>query len=293
MKPEDDILKQFGLEDDQALRDALACMDNITVKPNISKESAWERFEQSVEENSRQLPDTRSFSFKLVWKIAASVAVLVVSAWFAFNAWNNVTYTTDNKQIKEITLPDNSTVTLNAASSLSFRKFGWKSTRKVLLTGEGLFKVTKGNSFEVISQGNTVKVLGTEFNIFSRNNYFEVKCISGKVQVQIPGSQKIILNKGKAVRKSETETPQEFNITANNSSWVNGDFYFNRIDLNLVLDEIERQFDVQIGGDTIMNRQYTGYFNKKDMNQALQNVCLPMGLNFKIINDTVIIKKGF
>lgn len=291
MKPEDDILKQFGLENDQALREALSCLDTMTVKPNLSKENAWEKFEESVRANA-PLPKTRTLTFNLVWKIAASL-IIIVSAWFGFNAWNKVSYITYNNQIKEITLPDNSTVTLNAASSLSFTKVGWKSSRKVTLTGEGLFKVTKGNSFEVISQGNSVKVLGTEFNIFSRKNYFEVKCLSGKVQVQIPGSQKIILNKGKAVRKTENETPREYETTANTADWMKGDFYYDRVDLNMVFDEIERQFDVNIAGDTMLNRQYTGYFNKGDINQALQNVCLPMGLSYKISKDTVIIKKGF
>jgi ferric-dicitrate binding protein FerR (iron transport regulator) len=290
MKPEDDILRQFGLEDDKELREALSCISEVKVNPGLSKEAAWQRFEQSIKEDSRQLPKARFFSFSIIWKAAASVAV-IVSLWLGFNAWNKVSYITANSQVKEIELPDKSIVTLNAASSLKFDRMGWKSSRKVMLTGEALFKVRKGSSFEVSALGNTVRVLGTEFNVFSRE-YFEVKCISGKVQVQIPGARKIILDKGKAVRKTTNELPQQYDISANAAGWINGDFYYNRTDLKTVFDEIARQFNVHIVTNTAMDRQYSGYFNKTDLERALRNICLPMGLQYKISNDSVIITKG-
>ncbi|HEX3009495.1 MAG TPA: FecR domain-containing protein [Bacteroidales bacterium] len=290
MKPEDDLLKQFGLEDDEALREALSCISEVKVNPGLSKEAAWERFEQAIKEDSRQLPKARSSSFSVIWKVAASF-VVILSLWLGFNAWNKVSYITANSQVKEIELPDNSIVTLNAASSLRFNRMGWKSSRRVSLNGEALFRVRKGSSFEVSALGNTVRVLGTEFNVFSRE-YFEVKCISGSVQVQIPGAQKIILDKGKAVKKTTNELPHQFDITTNAAGWVNGDFYYNRTDLKTVFDEIARQFNVHIVTNTAMDRQYSGYFNKTDLEQALRNICLPMGLQYKISNDSVIITKG-
>lgn len=289
-KPGDDILRHFGLEDDKLLQEVLSGLDGMKVKGGSSKQEAWQRLEQSI----KLQPQVKTVSYSvrdIAWKVAASVLV-IVSLWLGFNAWNNVSYTTANNQVKEIILPDQSKVTLNAASTLSFHKFRWKSSRKVILTGEGFFKVTKGNSFEISSNGNKIKVLGTEFNVYSRKDYFEVRCISGKVEVRIPNEEKVILGKGNAVRKQgPDQAPQQFKIS-NAAGWIRGDFYYDRADLQSVLDEIARQYNVHVQCKIATNREYSGYFNKSGLNQALRNICLPLGLTFRISNDTVTIEKG-
>ena len=291
-EPEDDILKQFGFEDDELLRKTLSELDQLKVKPSLSKEEAWNRFEQAVVVRSNEKQRPNVITFGIVWKIAASI-LLILSLWLGLNAWNMASYATANNQVNEVVLPDNSTVRLNAASKLNYKKFRWNILRRVELSGEAYFKVNKGSSFEISTLGKTIKVLGTEFNVFSRENYFEVKCISGKVEVQIPGNEKIILTKGKALKKEPGDkAPTKFDITTNAATWINGDFYYNDTDINLVFDEIARQFNVYISRDKL-DRRYTGYFNKSELKKALNSVCLPMGFTYSILKDTVMIKQGF
>jgi transmembrane sensor len=290
-EPDNDILKQFGFGDDDELRKALSELENLKVKPKLSKEDAWAKFEQSLVMRGNVKPKPEIISFGTVWKIAASV-LLIISVWMGFRSWNSKSVVTANNQTIAITLPDGSNVTLNAASKLNYRKFLWKQSRKVELSGEALFKVNKGSSFEVIALGKTIRVLGTEFDVLSRENYFEVKCISGKVEVQIPGTEKVVLTKGTAIRKDHTDkVPVKQDITSNSGSWVNGNFYYNDADLNLVFDEISRQFNVHINKNEL-SRRYTGYFNKKSLTEALNNVCIPMNLTYSMIKDSVIIKQG-
>jgi ferric-dicitrate binding protein FerR (iron transport regulator) len=289
---EEDILKKFGLEDDVILRGALAGLDKMKVPPSTSKDEAWTKFEQSITMRSQVAPQLRVVSFAWVWKVAASLLLLVVSG-IGFYVWNKVSYSTANNQIKEIVLPDNSTVTLNAASELTFYKFRWKTARKVRLSGEALFSITKGNGFLITTLGKTIQVRGTKFNVFSRNNYFEVKCFSGKVEVRIPRSEMIVLTKGRAVKKDAgSRAPTTYDITSHEASWIKGDFYYDGVDFNLVLDELARQFNVHIFADT-MHRRYTGYFNKSDLTKALNSVCLPMGLQYRMSGDSVLIKQDF
>ena len=290
-EPEDDILKQFGFGDDEQLRKTLSELDKLKVKPLRSKEDAWAKFEQSVTSRDNIKSKNNVVTFGIIGKIAASI-LLLIAIWMGFNAWNKVTCVTANNQIREIILPDHSTVTLNAASMLSYKKFRWNTSRKVELSGEALFKVTKGNNFEIFSLGKTITVLGTEFNVFSREKYFEVHCISGKVAVQIPGTEKIVLTKGAAVKKEHQEEPVKFDAPTNKVSWINGNFSYNDADLNLVFDEIARQFNVIIARN-LSDRRYTGYFNKSGLKEALDQVCLPMSLTYSIMKDTVIIKQGF
>ena len=90
-------------------------------------------------------------------------------------------------QIKtEFHLPDSSFVALNMGSELYYTKKGWQTERRVELKGEAFFKVKKGSIFEVETDQGIISVLGTEFNVKSWNNYFEVTCYSGLVRVKTP-----------------------------------------------------------------------------------------------------------
>jgi hypothetical protein len=57
------------------------------------------------------------------------------------------------------------------------------------------------------------------------------------------------------------------------------------------MDEIRRQFDVEISIPVMTGRLYSGRFNNKDLNRALELVCLPMGLSFEIQNNKTVIVK--
>lgn len=82
-------------------------------------------------------------------KIAASVmAILMIAAcliWINFNKTQpTVQLTTQYSEIKNITLPDGSQVTLNGNSTLHFfSEWTDQEDREVQLTGEAFFKVAK------------------------------------------------------------------------------------------------------------------------------------------------------
>ena len=62
-----------------------------------------------------------------------------------------------------------------------------------------------------------------------------------------------------------------------------------------MLDEVSRQFDVTIKADGVdpTVRNYTGFFKRDHLVQALDLVCIPMELTYQISTDStsVIIKK--
>ena len=75
-----------------------------------------------------------------------------------------------NSISSEILLPDGSAVTLNANSKLQYYTH---SARKVWLEGEAFFEVKKipetAEPFQVVTNDLTITVLGTTFNVNSRN----------------------------------------------------------------------------------------------------------------------------
>ena len=69
----------------------------------------------------------------------------------------------------ELTLSDGTLVTLDASSSIKFPVRFFGKERRVAVTGQAYFKVSHDSErpFRVTTQGQTVEVLGTEFNIIN------------------------------------------------------------------------------------------------------------------------------
>ena len=60
-----------------------------------------------------------------------------------------------------------------------------------------------------------------------------------------------------------------------------------------MFEELGRQFNVKMDVPAIENRRYTGRFSNKNLDDALQLICAPMGLVFTIENSNhVIIEEG-
>src|SRR5690606_26229989 len=88
-----------------------------------------------------------------------------------------LTVTTPKGGTYQVILPDGSEVWLNANSTLTYPSKFTENERKVNFSGEAYFSVVKNTQkpFKVISHGQQVEVLGTEFNISSYPNELESK----------------------------------------------------------------------------------------------------------------------
>lgn len=87
-----------------------------------------------------------------------------------------------------ITLPDGSTVRLDEGAALEYRA-DFLDKREVTLWGTAFFSVAKrdGKSFEVLHEGMTIRVLGTEFYVCDKVEATEITLCSGSVEVIYPG----------------------------------------------------------------------------------------------------------
>jgi ferric-dicitrate binding protein FerR (iron transport regulator) len=75
------------------------------------------------------------------------------------------------------------------------------------------------------------------------------------------------------------------------ADWRSGEFHYTETPLAVVFEELERQFNVVVQAPDLANRFYTGRFNTKDLNEALQLVCLPMGLQFEANETTIVVSE--
>ncbi len=144
-------------------------------------------------------------------RVAAVVAVGLIVYYLPIYD-NMSTVRTLADQQTTIALPDASTVSLEKSSSLRFQKRNWNEERKVNLVGEARFKVAKGSSFDVETWIGKVTVLGTDFKVTQRANFFEIECFEGMVSfnykgktVKLPAGKSLRIIDGKIVSKHEVK----------------------------------------------------------------------------------------
>ncbi|MBK7475109.1 MAG: FecR domain-containing protein [Haliscomenobacter sp.] len=270
---------------EQARRIVLAIQVREAEPAPETLSSIWNAIQVQTEEVAIKpmVPVRRTLVRRLIpYAAAASVALL---AWF-FLAYNPTKVVlTENAQQLALDLPDGSRVNVNAATELTYQPKSWKKERRVHLEGEAFFQVEKGEPFIVETDLGKVEVLGTSFNVKSREGYFEVDCFTGKVRVTNQNGSMQVLNPGQSTRidlaSGALTTPAVYDpgLTA---TWREGKFYFQEATLKEVFLEISRQYNVEITtAPEILGRKTTTFFELGNLDSALYKVCWPMQLNAK------------
>lgn len=179
-------------------------------------------------------------------------------------AWNTIS--TPRGGQYQVVLPDGSRVWLNAASSLRFPASFSGDERRVELTGEAYFEIesyalpTAGGKkkkipFKVtitqpgVTETSEVEVLGTHFNIMAyadeatiNTTLLEgaIKMHSGtQAQTLKPGQQAQIAKNGHMHIEDDADTEEAI-------AWKNGLFQFYNADIQTVMRQIARWYDVEV-----------------------------------------------
>ena len=266
--------------------------EKIRIKPvwPKSKEEIWsEKFEllvsQGESRKANQILFRKTDAAHLgapgkkkrfpLWGYAASILIPVL----LFCNIYTVTESTKRGEQAVVQLPDRSTVTLNAESKLSYKPFIWfisrkaanSSTsrsrmfaRKVSLEGEAYFEVTQGNRFSVQTGNNRVNVLGTTFNVLARPGLYRITCLTGQVEVQAGHETAILSQKMQATLRERKLNINSDVTTTVATGWIQGMFVFEGAQLEEVIAEIERRYNINVTPNYDANLLYTGIFSKTD-----------------------------
>jgi transmembrane sensor len=160
-----------------------------------------------------------------------------------------MTASTPRGGIYNVTLPDGTTVMLNAESSLKFPSVFKGKNRKVELRGEAYFEVAKDKShpFVVQSEGQTVEVLGTHFNINSyvSNHYIKTTLLEGSVKVTGKDNELVLLP-GEQSKLTAGQLNVQIVDIEEAVSWKNGYFRFNDENIVDVMQKIARWYNIEV-----------------------------------------------
>lgn len=262
------------------------------VPHTVTKEEALLQLKTKIAEGYRVTDDeVRTIKIRNLYWItsAAASVILLFGIWFMFIRKPITEVAVTKGEHTEYQLPDGSIVTMNADSKITFKKNSFTNDRFLNLDGEAFFTIKRGKKFTINTKFADIRILGTSFNVFAREDLFKVSCVTGKVSVT-SGNQSVILTPGESVtmEKGLLIKQVEKNIKTI-ASWRIGEFVFDNAPLSSVFGEIERQFNVNFVVTKQMNdKYYSGSFTNKNLVNALDVVCIPMELNYEIGSNSKI-----
>lgn len=211
------------------------------------------------------------------------------------------TLTTSRGEQTQVRLPDGSLVFLNSASSLKYpTSFVRAKFRRVILTGEGYFEISKDkvHPFLVQSNGQEVEVLGTHFNI---NAYKDEKAVRTTL---LEGAVKITPMPGNKAKSSILKPGQQSALDENGiqvtevdleeaMAWQKGYFSFYDEDISAVMRKVSRWYNIEVEyqgqlPDVGFNARIDKYSDIKEVLKILQK---SKAVHFKLEGRKVIVSK--
>jgi transmembrane sensor len=211
-------------------------------------------------------------------------------------------------------LPDGSKVWLNAASSIKYPTAYNGNERLVYLTGEAYFEVKKnpdmpfrvhfGPSAGGGGREGLIEVLGTHFNVNAYANEALIKTtlLEGRIrewgnanEIQQP-ERPVILNPGQQAQLKNTVVGNghirviDDADTEEAIAWKNGLFYFDNVDIQAIMRQLERWYKVQvIFRGRIPARRFAGQVSRSsNLSQVLKILELSK-IHFTVEGDVVTV----
>lgn len=218
--------------------------------------------------------------------------------------------TTSKGETYILTLPDKTTVWLNAASTIKYpASFNALEERRVQLTGEAYFQVSKDKKHPFIVETNkqTIKVLGTHFNVNAYENEGKTRTtlLEGSVQVSIHIPSKGGMSTDGA-GESEILKPNQqavldagkFHVSDVDAqdaiAWQQGYFAFNSETLEEIMNRVERWYDVKVifEDPALKKETFIGSVSKyEQVSKVLRLLAGTNTITFKIEGSTIRVSR--
>ncbi|GAA5219607.1 FecR family protein [Membranihabitans marinus] len=269
--------------------------------PNVSKEKVeleLAKLLQQLDGDKKSRQSVKKSIIPLQWKVAAAIVLLVVSSVFTYNFyWNSSEkIVTGYGQRTELTLSDGTEVVLNANSSLEYLR---KNPRNVALEGEAFFKVKKkpktGDKFYVRTSDLNIEVLGTEFNVNTRENQTKVMLEEGKVKIDIEDKESItmavgdLLTYAKGSDRVKLDRPEKLKVV---SSWKDGVLLLDNLSLSDAMKLLQQTYGLEIDfqNKDLENKILQGGVPSDDLDICIRTLNTIYNLNILLIDKTLVVK---
>lgn len=257
----------------------------------VKENEIWNKIKSQTQSNTQKeakvIDQPSLFSGVRRVLLLAAAACLAIFFYIGDSSPAMINATTAYGEVQHIVLPDGSKVSLNAGSTLSYDENNFSTDRSINLEGEAFFDVVKGLKFEIQTHNGSVKVLGTSFNVFARDNRLDVDVSTGSVEVK-SSQHKVVLKAGESTHIKDGAEVK----TVSKRTWRSGKNQYDSTPLRAVYADIERAYDVDIQVDEkYLDQLFTGpisinvtddeFLHRKGLEDALTQTTWPMGLQYE------------
>lgn len=233
---------------------------------------------------------------KLFFKVAATIAAIGVIGWLVLlqqrSTWTE--FDTQTGEQRALQLEDGSVVHLNAHSRIAVN-FTAAARDIKLLEGEALFEVHHETQrpFRVFTRDAVIRDIGTRFNVQSRSDGVKVAVIEGSVELTaIPkqasgstaeptqasqrtddtASHVIVAEQQAQVDRNGVVTVGAVPDIEEATAWWQRRLVYRNETLAHIVEDFNRynRRRIELRGDTVMKRAYTGVFDADDPDSLAQ-----------------------
>ena len=244
----------------------------------LDPDRAWLHFAEAQGISSLKRVWMRS---AYVWTVAASIALLV--SLIGFYQWQQkqpdwVTFTAEAQQVKRLTLPDQTEISLAGGSRLTYdaRHYG-QEMRLVRLEGKAFFEVwhDEARPFRVETAESRVTVLGTRFQVVDGEEQRTVDVVSGKVGFALrEKSDSVALTAG--LQAYYTSGDPRIKVTEqsnlNELAWLTHRLRFEETPLPQVVADLEQAYQTTLIYSGDADKRLTATLEELTLEEALQVV---------------------
>ena len=205
------------------------------------------------------------------------------------------TLTTKPGEHYSLLLPDGTKVWLNAASSVTYPIVFNGNERKVTVAGEAYFEIVHNarQPFKIAVRDELVQDIGTHLNInaYEDESTINTTLLEGSIKVS-KGSASVILTPGQQATIAPGEDSFHLRtVDADKAiAWKNGYFYFDRADIQTVMRQLARWYNVKVvyKGE-ISKKTFKGkVYRNINASEALQ-ILSYFGAHFQIDDKTITV----
>lgn len=276
---------------------------------------AWSKLQKEI-----MKPDPKIISTPFGSRVLKFAAMLIIAAGLGFAAYQvlqspvkqppvQVAMTVAETEahpaaLRTVTLPDGTIVKMNASTRIEYPEQFTANLRKIKLSGEAFFEVTRdaARPFIIETAHASVEVLGTSFNIsaYPAAGMVEVNVETGKVKLT-PFSdgasvkESVLLPAGERgwLNIADNEIGHAENLSMNYSAWMTKKINFQRTPLAEAFAVLENTYHVKIKTEDpeIAKIPYTANFANLELDYITEVISRTHKLKVKKTGDEIIFSK--
>lgn len=287
---------------------AKALLQSIVFKQSLlpsEKEAMWQEIRTVMQKQKEgklvfMNPGRSLLSRRTIYAVAAMLTgcALFLSFYFFNKGKPEHLVATRYGEIREIILPDSSSIVLNANSNIKYGdRWNTRSEREVWIEGEAFFSVkhTKDNQpFIVHANEADIEVLGTEFNVMRREGKVKVSLNSGSVKIRVPDNEKaIVMAPGEIIEVNALAVKKSTGRVENLSVWKENKLVFDDTPFAEILKQLRYLYGWEFANvpNDVLNERLTGEVETRDEKELLRTLEKALGIEITKEGNTIHISR--